>query len=453
MILILLGPPGAGKGTQAKLLAAELRDPAHLDRRHVPRPQGARAPSSARRCRPSWTPGGLVPDDVTNAMVKERLVAPRRERAASSSTATPAPSRRPSTSTSSSARWGAPSTAALSYEVAEEVLVERISGRRSCPKCGAVYHVSQSPPKRDGFCDRDGAGLVQRDDDQPGEREEAAARVRHEDGAAPPLLPRARARSPRSRASARPRASSPRRSAPSGARGGRPMDASARERVALRSADEIARIREACRVVHEVLDELAARRAAGRHHRRARPARARAHARARRRAGVPRVPRLPGLALRLGERRGRPRHPVAAAASLARGRPGRARLRGRAGRLLRRLGAHGGGRAGEPGGGAAPRDDAGGARRGDRGGARPARGSATSGRRCRPSSRGGASPSCASSSATASAGGCTSRRRSRTSGPPGSGAHAQARHGARHRADGERRAGPRWRSSTTAGRR
>jgi adenylate kinase len=56
---------------------------------------------------------------------------------------------------------------ALSYEVPEEKLVERLSGRRSCPKCGAVYHVTQSPPKRDGWCDRDGAGLVQRDDDKP----------------------------------------------------------------------------------------------------------------------------------------------------------------------------------------------------------------------------------------------------------------------------------------------
>jgi adenylate kinase len=42
-----------------------------------------------------------------------------------------------------------------------------MSGRRSCPKCGAVYHVTQSPPRRDGFCDKDDTGLVQRDDDKP----------------------------------------------------------------------------------------------------------------------------------------------------------------------------------------------------------------------------------------------------------------------------------------------
>jgi len=55
----------------------------------------------------------------------------------------------------------------ISYEVAEEMIVERISGRRSCPKCGAVYHVSQNPPRKTGQCDRDGADLVQRPDDQP----------------------------------------------------------------------------------------------------------------------------------------------------------------------------------------------------------------------------------------------------------------------------------------------
>jgi adenylate kinase len=51
--------------------------------------------------------------------------------------------------------------------VAEEVIVERIGGRRSCPKCGAVYHVFQNPPARQGFCDRDGMGLLQRADDKP----------------------------------------------------------------------------------------------------------------------------------------------------------------------------------------------------------------------------------------------------------------------------------------------
>ena len=55
----------------------------------------------------------------------------------------------------------------VSYEIAEETVVERISGRRSCPKCGAVYHVTQNAPKVAGACDKDGTLLVQRPDDQP----------------------------------------------------------------------------------------------------------------------------------------------------------------------------------------------------------------------------------------------------------------------------------------------
>ena len=55
----------------------------------------------------------------------------------------------------------------VSYEVAEELIVERIGGRRSCPKCGAVYHVVSNPSRQSGVCDRDGAALVQREDDKP----------------------------------------------------------------------------------------------------------------------------------------------------------------------------------------------------------------------------------------------------------------------------------------------
>jgi adenylate kinase len=165
MILILLGPPGAGKGTQAKLLAAELKVP-HVSTGDMFRDHKARGTPLGKKVQAIMDAGGLVTDDVTNEMVKERLSRPDVAKGCILD--------------------GYPRTAAqaqyldlllhsmgrsigrcLSYEVADEVLVERMSGRRSCPKCGAVYHVSQNPPKRDGFCDRDDAGLVQRDDDKP----------------------------------------------------------------------------------------------------------------------------------------------------------------------------------------------------------------------------------------------------------------------------------------------
>jgi len=165
MILILLGPPGAGKGTQAKLLATELRVP-HISTGDMFRDHKARGTEIGKKVQAIMDSGGLVTDDITNEMVKERLSRPD---VAKGFILDGYPR------TTAQAEYldlllhsmGRSLTRTLSYEVPEEMLVERMSGRRSCPKCGAVYHVSQSPPKRDGFCDKDDAGLVQRDDDRP----------------------------------------------------------------------------------------------------------------------------------------------------------------------------------------------------------------------------------------------------------------------------------------------
>ncbi len=165
MILILLGPPGAGKGTQAKLLAAEYRVP-HISTGDMFRDHKARGTPLGKKVQAIMDAGGLVTDDVTNEMVKERLGRPD---VAGGFILDGYPR------TAAQAQYldlllhsmGRSITRTLSYEVAEEVLVDRMSGRRSCPKCGAVYHVSQNPPQRAGFCDRDGTGLVQREDDRP----------------------------------------------------------------------------------------------------------------------------------------------------------------------------------------------------------------------------------------------------------------------------------------------
>jgi len=165
MILILLGPPGAGKGTQAKLLASEFKIP-HISTGDMFRDHKARGTEIGKKVQAIMDSGGLVTDDITNAMVKERLSRPD---VAQGFILDGFPR------TTAQAEFldgllqslGRSITRTLSYEVATEVLVERMSGRRSCPKCGAVYHVSQSPPKRDGFCDKDDTGLVQRDDDKP----------------------------------------------------------------------------------------------------------------------------------------------------------------------------------------------------------------------------------------------------------------------------------------------
>ncbi len=165
MILILLGPPGAGKGTQAKLLATELRVP-HISTGDMFRDHKARGTEIGKKVQAIMDSGGLVTDDVTNAMVKERLSRPD-VAAGFILDGYPRTTAQAEFLDQILRSLGRGITRCLSYEVAEDVLVERMSGRRSCPKCGTVYHVSQNPPKRDGYCDRDGTGLVQRDDDKP----------------------------------------------------------------------------------------------------------------------------------------------------------------------------------------------------------------------------------------------------------------------------------------------
>lgn len=165
MILILLGPPGAGKGTQAKLLAAELRVP-HISTGDMFRDHKSRGTEIGKQVQAIMDAGGLVTDEITNAMVKERLSRPD-VAAGFILDGYPRTTAQAEFLDRLLGSLGRSITRTLSYEVAEEVLVERLSGRRSCPKCGAVYHVTQSPPKRDGYCDRDDAGLIQRDDDRP----------------------------------------------------------------------------------------------------------------------------------------------------------------------------------------------------------------------------------------------------------------------------------------------
>lgn len=165
MILILLGPPGAGKGTQAKLLSTEYRVP-HISTGDMFRDHKARGTEIGKQVQAIMDAGGLVTDDITNAMVKERLSRPDVGQGfiLDGYPRTIAQAGYLDTLLKS---MGKAIDRAISYDVAEETVVERISGRRSCPKCGAVYHVSQNPPKRAGYCDRDGAELVQRQDDQP----------------------------------------------------------------------------------------------------------------------------------------------------------------------------------------------------------------------------------------------------------------------------------------------
>jgi adenylate kinase len=165
MILILLGPPGAGKGTQAKLPSVDLGIP-HISTGDMFRDHAARGTELGQQVKAIMASGGLVTDDITNAMVKERLSRPD---LAKGFILDGYPRTIPQAEYLAKllAEGGKGISSVISYEVPEELVVERISGRRSCPTCGAVYHVSANPPSRPGFCDKDGATLVQREDDKP----------------------------------------------------------------------------------------------------------------------------------------------------------------------------------------------------------------------------------------------------------------------------------------------
>jgi len=165
MILILLGPPGAGKGTQAKLLARELGIP-HISTGDMFRDHKARGTELGKKVEAIMAAGALVPDEVTNALVKDRLGRPDVS-AGFILDGYPRTTAQAEFLDKLLESMGRRIGRALSFEVAQELLVDRMSGRRSCSKCGAVYHVTANPPKKPGTCDREGAALVLRDDDKP----------------------------------------------------------------------------------------------------------------------------------------------------------------------------------------------------------------------------------------------------------------------------------------------
>ncbi len=165
MILVLLGPPGAGKGTQAKMLATEYGIP-HISTGDMFRDHKARGTALGKKIQAVMDAGGLVTDEITNELVDERLARPD----VSGGLILDGYPR--TTSQAEHLQGFLQKTkrrihAVVSYEVATDLVVERIGGRRSCPRCGAVFHVTSNPPRRLGTCDADGAALVHRDDDKP----------------------------------------------------------------------------------------------------------------------------------------------------------------------------------------------------------------------------------------------------------------------------------------------
>jgi len=162
--IVLLGPPGAGKGTQAKLVSGKLKMP-HISSGDIFRENLKNKTELGNLAEGYINRGELVPDDVTIAMIKDRL---SRSDCAHGALLDGFP------------RTDAQAEAldvmlkelngqviAVPYiKVAEEILVERLTGRWTCPTCNRVFHEKFNPPQKSGTCDLDGAELYQRDDDK-----------------------------------------------------------------------------------------------------------------------------------------------------------------------------------------------------------------------------------------------------------------------------------------------
>jgi len=164
MRMILLGPPGAGKGTQAKKISEKFGIP-QISTGDILRDAVRKGTPLGLKARTFMEKGELVPDEVVIGIVEERL---KEKDCARGWILDGFPRTVPQAEALDRIleKYGTPVDYVLNFEVDEEEVVKRLSGRRNCEKCNNVYNIYFSPPRTEGICDVCGGRLVQRSDDK-----------------------------------------------------------------------------------------------------------------------------------------------------------------------------------------------------------------------------------------------------------------------------------------------
>lgn len=165
MKIVMLGAPGAGKGTQAEMISEKYGIP-HISTGDIFRANIKNGTELGMKAKAYMDEGKLVPDELTVELLLDRVAA---DDCAGGYVLDGFPRTIPQADvlTEALARSGEKVDFAINVDVPDANIVRRMSGRRACLNCGATYHIEHIPPKKEGICDKCGHELVQRDDDKP----------------------------------------------------------------------------------------------------------------------------------------------------------------------------------------------------------------------------------------------------------------------------------------------
>ncbi len=163
--IVFLGPPGAGKGTQAVKLSREFEIP-HISTGDIFREEMKAESELGKLARSYIDDGNLVPDEVVIRIIQNRL---RKDDTRRGYILDGFPRTTPQAESLGEMlrEMGTGLSAVIYLEAGEELIIPRLSGRRVCRQCGAIYHLVNMPPAREGICDKCGGELYQREDDRP----------------------------------------------------------------------------------------------------------------------------------------------------------------------------------------------------------------------------------------------------------------------------------------------